>query len=79
MTANYDFELEFSPEDFRAMMVRAAIGASVMLPPEAMKMLEASGDSLFNAVQNLGLRLDSRKAPIDVLVIDSVLKVPTEN
>jgi uncharacterized protein (TIGR03435 family) len=79
LKGTYDFEMEFSPEDFRAMMVRSAIAAGVMLPPEAMKALEASGDSLFAAVQALGLRLDSRKAPIDVLVVDSVLKVPTEN
>jgi uncharacterized protein (TIGR03435 family) len=79
LKGTYDFQMEFSPEDFRAMMVRSAIAAGVMLPPEAMKALEASGDSLFAAVQSLGLRLDSRKAPIDVLVVDSVLKVPTEN
>ena len=78
-TAVYDFEMEFTPEDFRAMMVRSAIAAGVTLPPEAMRMLEASGDSLFAALQTLGLRLDSRKAPIDVIVVDSALKTPTEN
>jgi uncharacterized protein (TIGR03435 family) len=38
------------------------------------------GPSIFTAVEeNLGLKLEARKAPIDVLVIDHVEKVPTEN
>jgi len=41
---------------------------------------ENTGPSIFTAVQNdLGLKLEARKAPIEVLVIDSVNKVPLEN
>lgn len=35
--------------------------------------------SIFTAIQSLGLKLDSRKAPVDYLVIDQAEKVPTEN
>jgi uncharacterized protein (TIGR03435 family) len=60
----YDFTMEFSPEDYRAMMIRARIAAGVVVRPEALKALEnSSGDSLFDAVQKLGLKLESRKAP----------------
>lgn len=39
-----------------------------------------SGDDIFTAVrEQLGLRLESQRAPVDVLKIDSVGKVPTEN
>ncbi|MBZ5617695.1 MAG: TIGR03435 family protein [Acidobacteriia bacterium] len=80
LTGNYDFTLTFTPEDFRAMQIRSALAAGVVLPPEAVKLLEgASGDSLFSAVQTIGLKLESRKAPLEVLVIDSVRKTPTEN
>jgi uncharacterized protein (TIGR03435 family) len=79
----YDFSLRFSPEDFRAMRLRAAIaaGVSVSLPPETMRavMEGASGDSLFAAVETLGLKLDARKGPLDVLVIDHIEKTPSEN
>ncbi|MGO9257150.1 MAG: TIGR03435 family protein [Bryobacteraceae bacterium] len=34
---------------------------------------------LFAAVQSLGLRLEPRKAPIDILVVDYAEKTPTEN
>jgi uncharacterized protein (TIGR03435 family) len=40
---------------------------------------ESSGDSLFAAVEKLGLKMESAKAPLDVLVIDHMSKTPTEN
>jgi len=80
LKGNYDFTLDFSPEDYRAMRIRSAIAAGVSLPPEALRALDASsGDSLFAALQGLGLKLELRKAPLEVLVFDHVLKTPTEN
>jgi uncharacterized protein (TIGR03435 family) len=80
LKGNYDFTLQFAPEDFRAMMLRAAIAAGVSLPPEVTKLMEASnGDSLFTALETLGLKLEQRKAPIEVLVIDHIEKSPTDN
>jgi uncharacterized protein (TIGR03435 family) len=76
LNGKYDFVLELSPEDFRAMGIRAAIAAGVALPPQAVQLAEsASQDSLFNAIE----KLESRKAPIEVLVIDNCEKAPTEN
>jgi uncharacterized protein (TIGR03435 family) len=77
---NYDFALELSAEDFRAMGIRSALAAGVAIPPQAIQMAEAaSGDSLFNALEKLGLKLESRKAPVEVLVIDHAEKTPSEN
>jgi len=39
----------------------------------------ASTPSLFDALQKVGMKLDARKAPLDVVVIDEVRKTPTEN
>ena len=76
----YDFQLEFQPDDFQAMMIRSAIAAGVTLPPQAIQLMErASGDSLPNALQTIGLKLEPRKAPLEVLVIDNLQKVPTVN
>jgi uncharacterized protein (TIGR03435 family) len=80
LAGKYDFSMEFSPEDFRAMMVRAAIASGATVAPEILKLIDASsGDTLFNAVEKLGLKLDGRKAPIEILVIDEAQKIPTEN
>ena len=76
----YSFTLTFTPEEFRAMMIRAAIAAGTPLPPEALRLLDGvSDDSLLSALQGLGLKLENRKAPLEVLVIDHVLKAPKDN
>lgn len=80
LKGNYNFTMEFSPEDFRAMMIRAAIAQGMVLSSEALKLADASsGDTLLNAVEKLGLKLERRKVPIEMLVIDQALKTPTEN
>jgi uncharacterized protein (TIGR03435 family) len=80
LTGTYDLTLEFTPEDYRALLIKMALSAGVNLPPEAMRLLEgASDESLFKGLQALGLKLETRKAPLEVLVIDSVSKTPIEN
>jgi uncharacterized protein (TIGR03435 family) len=80
LKGRYDFTLEFSPEDFRAMRIRSALAAGVTLPPQALKLLEeSSGDALFTAMEKLGLKMEPRKAPLDVLVVDHIERTPTEN
>lgn len=37
------------------------------------------GDSVFNAVQHLGLKLDPKKEPVETIVVDRVEKAPIEN
>lgn len=80
LTATYDITLDLSTEDFQALMVRSAVTAGVTLPPQAMKILEtASGDSLHEALAKVGLKLEAKKLPLDVVVVDSVNKTPSEN
>jgi uncharacterized protein (TIGR03435 family) len=80
LKGTYDITLNFTPEDYTAMLIHSAISAGVTLPPQALKALElSSGDSLASALQLVGLKLDSRKAPLPVLVVDKIEKNPTEN
>ncbi|MDE3196940.1 MAG: TIGR03435 family protein, partial [Acidobacteriota bacterium] len=78
----YDIDLEFAP-DPRAM---GAMGMPMMPPPPG----GAPGgggpapdaDSLpglQTAVQDLGLKLESKKAPLDIVTIDRIEKTPAEN
>jgi uncharacterized protein (TIGR03435 family) len=80
LKGTYDLTLEFTQEEYRVLLIRTALSAGVNLPPEVMRLLEgASDESLFKGLQALGLKLESRKAPLEVLVIDSASKTPTEN
>ena len=78
---SYDFSVEVTAEDYRAMLIRSAVVAGVVLPPDVLRLLDGSSspESLFDGLAKLGLKLDARKAPLDVLVVESALKTPTEN
>ncbi len=74
----FDFKLQFSPEGLAGapMPPPPPAGAGPIGPPPS-----TAADpvpSLFTAIQELGLRLESAKGPVSVLVVDSVQK-PTEN
>jgi uncharacterized protein (TIGR03435 family) len=80
LTSTYDVLIELEPQDFGALMVRSAVAAGVTLPPQAMKLLEtASGDSLHVSLAKLGLKLEAKKAPLEMLIIDRADKNPGEN
>ena len=80
LTGTYDLSLPVTDEDYRIMLIRAGLNAGVALPPQALRLLDgASTPSLFEAMQNLGLKLDARKAPLDTIVVDDSRKTPTEN
>jgi uncharacterized protein (TIGR03435 family) len=64
----FDLQLEWSPEEKPADEKSAA---AAPLPP---------GPTIFTAVQQqLGLKLEAQKLPIDVIVVDHMERVPTEN
>ena len=79
LTGRYDFVLDLSPEDYRSMLIRSAVAAGVSLPPEALRMMNGGEDSLMMSLRRLGLKLEARKAPQEVLVVDEIHKTPTEN
>ncbi len=86
LTGKYDFTLEFScPACFAAVAVPvSAVGAPQ--PPGDASAAEAAsepagGPTVFVALEKqLGLRLEKAKdIPLDVIVVDHIDKVPTEN
>ena len=80
LSGRYDLTLEIPPEDYTAMMVRAAVSQGIQLPPQALQILNISSvNPLKSPMEKAGFRLDARNAPLDFLVIDSISKTPTEN
>jgi uncharacterized protein (TIGR03435 family) len=80
LKGKYDFTIPLTEEDYRTMLIRSAVSAGVSLPPEALRLLDnASEASLYAGLHALGLKLEQRKAPLPLLVVDSISKTPTEN
>jgi uncharacterized protein (TIGR03435 family) len=80
LKGGYDLKLEVTPEDRTSMLIRSAVGAGVVLPPQALALLNVGSiDSLSNALKKIGLTLDARKAPLEVIVVDRMEKTPSEN
>jgi uncharacterized protein (TIGR03435 family) len=73
LTANYDVELQWTPEPGQGAMF------GMTPPPGAAPPVDNSGPTIYTALEEkLGLKLESAKGPLKVLVIDSVTK-PSEN
>lgn len=80
LKGRFDLTLELPPEDYTAMMIRSALGAGMQLPPQALRLLDnASPDPLSGPLKKYGLTFDARRMPLDVIVVDSALRTPTEN
>ena len=75
----YDLTLAITPDDYRVMLIRSAIHAGIQLPPQALQLADGSIDSFYTALDTAGLKLESKRAPIDVIVVDSANKTPSDN
>src|SRR5262249_16378219 len=72
LPANFDLALPWPPD--QPPQGRGEPPPGVQLPP-----IDPNGPSIFTAVQEqLGLKLDSQRGPVDVLVIDHV-EPPTDD
>jgi uncharacterized protein (TIGR03435 family) len=76
LKGNYEFTLKWTPDEGQGQMFR---GAGDGQPRDAAPPPDASGPTIFTAVQEqLGLKLESQKGPVDTLVVDHVER-PSEN
>ena len=72
LAGTYDFELNWTGRAALEGRHRAADGNIITEP--------VGGLSMFDALQaQLGLKLESRKHPMPVIVVDHVERIPTDN
>ena len=69
LTGNWEFELQFAPE----------VPPGQLPPGAAPPPVDPDAPNLFTAIQEqLGLKLEATKGPVEVLVIDSVQHPTTD-
>jgi uncharacterized protein (TIGR03435 family) len=78
LKGNYQVVLDISQEDIRNVMRSIGVAGAAGAPGSADSASEP-GSSILTSVQQLGLKLEARKMPLDLLVIDHLEKLPTEN
>lgn|SRR5437870_2540960 len=81
LSGNYRVAFEISREDMMS-MARAAglqVPAGPVAGPAGGAAEPGSGTSAYKSVEKMGLKLESRKAPVDYFVIDRLEKTPTED
>lgn len=80
---NFDITLDVSMDDLiglrRLMSTAGAQPSGDVASGSGPAPENAPQPSLFTAIQQLGLRLEPRKAPMEMIVIDKAEKIPTEN
>ena len=81
LTGKYQITLDISMQE----IMNAARAAGANVPPAAVdpnKPAEGASDpgsTIFTSLQALGLKLEARKTPMPMIVVDSIEKMPTEN
>ena len=78
LKGNYDFTLEWAPDEGGGPTMTGSLPMTMRmpaagLPPDSSTPQEGSGPSIFTALEEqLGLRLEARKQPVDAIVIDHI-------
>jgi uncharacterized protein (TIGR03435 family) len=86
LKGHYKIAIDLAPDD----LMNAVRAAGVNIPPGALGAFpggtggaptaaDPSGSSIFRSVEQLGLKLDARKAPVEQVVIDRLERTPTED
>jgi uncharacterized protein (TIGR03435 family) len=83
LKGNYQVTLDLSMDDIKNVARTAGLnmpgatgGNAANAPVDA---ADPSGSSIFASVQQMGLKLEARKAPLPYVVVDHFEKMPTEN
>jgi len=80
LKGQYDATFDINPDDYLPLLIRSAMNAGETPRPQAMRLESRyTIESLSDALETIGLKLEPRKAPLDVIVVDSASKTPAEN
>lgn len=76
LLGGYEFKIELPPD---AAVVRRLLSRGVSTTVQRTPLTEPTGVSASDALKQIGLQLERRRTPIDVIVVDKLERTPTEN
>jgi len=76
LKSRYDLTIDVGFGDLMTMARSIGMAIPMQLPPGAM---DPGNSAVFTAIQQYGLKLEPRKAPIEMFIVDHVEKTPTDN
>jgi len=79
LKGNYQVALDLTMDDLKNIAKAAGMAMPGAGAGGSAEASDPSGSSIFMSIQQMGLKLDARKAPLDVIVVDHLEKAPTEN
>jgi uncharacterized protein (TIGR03435 family) len=79
LKGNYQVALDLPMDALLNVARLAGIAPNALVGARGAQASDPSSSAIFSSVQQLGLRLESRRAPVEFIVIDSVEKMPTAN
>ena len=80
VTGRYDITVKLTREEYDATLLRSAVNAGIRLPPQVLRALDgAPANPVGPALEAAGLAFDSRRAPLDVIVVESLRREPLDN
>jgi uncharacterized protein (TIGR03435 family) len=77
LDGRYDFALEFSRGDSSGPRASGGYNEPPSMPPPGPG--AEPGLSIFSSIQQVGLKLEARKIPLDTIIVERAERVPTEN
>jgi uncharacterized protein (TIGR03435 family) len=80
LTDRFDITLELTPEDFNLVYLRGLVNNGYTRAPQILRRLDdAPANIIGRYIEKTGLTLEERRTPLEVVVVDSASKQPTEN
>jgi len=79
LKGTYDVRFDVIPEDYQTLLRRAAVNSGMVIPAQMMRAIDTETNPLPQAIEQLGLKLDSRRMSVDLLLIDQVRRTPIDN
>jgi uncharacterized protein (TIGR03435 family) len=76
LTGLYQFRIELPPD---AATIRSTIASGITTTVRGTPLTEPTGYSVFKALEGIGLNLEKRRSPVDVVVVDTLNVAPTPN